>query len=116
MTLDRRQFLIAAGSAAAAATLLNGAPAATAKPRPIHGTTKVTVATGETWGVSRTTRLSVLVVEDGGIITAPSGSSVTLTVNGIEQGSKLVATGGDVTRIVPGTYRRKPASCRALAE
>jgi hypothetical protein len=105
MTLDRRHFLIAAGSAAAAATLLNGAPAATAKPRPIHGTTKVTVATGETWEVSRTTRLSALVVEDGGIITAPSGSSVTLTVNGIEQGSRLVATGGDVTRIMPGTYR-----------
>jgi hypothetical protein len=41
MTLDRRHVLIAAGSAAAAATLLNGAPATTAKPRPNAGGLRV---------------------------------------------------------------------------
>lgn len=104
MALDRRSFLVAAGSAAAAATILNGGTTAVASPRKPQGGS-ITVRSGQTWEVSATTRLRSLTVESGGIIAAPSGHSVTLTVNGVELGSKLISTGGDAARIAPGTYR-----------
>jgi hypothetical protein len=70
----------------------------------VKNVTKV-VATGETWVVDQTTRLSKLTVAEGGIITAPGGYSVTLTVNGVETGGRLVTTKGVDARIAPGTYQ-----------
>ncbi|MCA0295199.1 MAG: hypothetical protein LCH96_07775 [Actinobacteria bacterium] len=104
MPLDRRSFLVAAGTTAAAAGVLLAGDIAVASPLKVRAG-KLTVAAGETWEVSETTRLATLVVEDGGIVTAASGHSVTLTVDGVELGQKLLSTGGDVTRIQPGTYR-----------
>ena len=52
------------------------------------------VATGETWIVTQTTRLSKLTVAPGGIIAAPEHKNVTLTVNGVETGGLLVTTPG----------------------
>lgn len=64
-----------------------------------------TVASGQTWVVSKTTRLCALTIESGGVIAAPSGYSVSLTVNGVETGQKLATTAGVDTVFVPGTYR-----------
>ncbi len=52
----------------------------------------VSVDAGETWIVDRTTRVDVLKIADGAVITAPEGYSLTMTVNGIG------------TPIEPGTY------------
>ncbi|MEV6346198.1 hypothetical protein [Actinoplanes sp. NPDC051851] len=66
---------------------------------------KVTIGSGETWVVSQTTKLSALTLAEGGTISAPAGYSLTLTVNGVETGQKLTATGGTDAAIVAGTYR-----------
>ena len=63
-----------------------------------------TVAAGETWVVSETTRVNVLNVAAGGTVVAPAGYSLTLTVNGVETGQALVTTAGVDTKLVPGIY------------
>lgn len=96
---SRVHALLAVGSLAAAPTLLAPATAhaATAPRR--------TVAAGETWEVTEVTRLGLLVVEEGALLTAPEGYILTLTVNGVETGSALESTYGVTTVIAPGTYR-----------
>ena len=54
--------------------------------------------------LSETAALSRLVIEDGGAIAAPAGYAITLTVNGVETGQKLVETTGTETAIQPGVY------------
>ncbi|MEU4236271.1 hypothetical protein [Actinoplanes sp. NPDC026619] len=76
-----------------------------AAPAAATATSRRTVAAGETWLVPSTTKLSSLTLAAGGTIAAPAGDVLTLTVNGVEQGSKLTATGATTTAIVPGTYR-----------
>ncbi len=77
-----------------------GASAATSR-RP---TEDITVEPGQTYVVPQTIRLHRLTVEPGGSIVAPSGYSLTLTVDGIETGQKLTSTSATDTAIVPGTY------------
>jgi len=64
-----------------------------------------TVATGQTWEVTETTYLSVLVVEEGAIVKAADGFALTMTVNGVETGQALVTTAGFDTAIQPGLYQ-----------
>jgi hypothetical protein len=45
-----------------------------------------------------------LVIAPGATVSAPAGHSLTLTVNGVEMGQKLVTTAGMATAFVPGTY------------
>ena len=52
-----------------------------------------------------TIELDELVIEGGGVLAAPSGHAITLTVNGIETGQALITTDGTETAIQPGTYR-----------
>ena len=63
------------------------------------------VAAGQTYTVAATTRVSAVTIEPGGVLTAPAGHSLTMTVNGVETGQRLVATGGAghrVRRRAPG--------------
>ncbi|MEU6254722.1 hypothetical protein [Streptomyces sp. NPDC047043] len=78
---SRVRALLVVGSVAAAPALLAPATAHAATGR------RRTVAAGETWEVTEVTRLDVLVVEEGAVLTAPEGHSLTLTVNGVETGS-----------------------------
>jgi hypothetical protein len=67
----------------------------------------LTVPAGQTVVVDETTSLTALTVEDGGILAAPAGHSLTLTVGGIETGQALVTTDAVDTRILPGVYTGK---------
>jgi hypothetical protein len=101
MSRMTRRSLPVAGTAAAASLL---APTAVAAP----ATTtyrRLTVRAGETLVVSRTTRVDVLTVAEGGTLTAPDGHSLTLTVDGVETGQALTGTGGSSTAVVAGAYR-----------
>ncbi|WP_277037568.1 sugar ABC transporter ATP-binding protein [Actinacidiphila oryziradicis] len=104
MTQISRRSVLVAGSATAGALLLNPVTAsASATARAAGG--EISVAAGETLVVSRTTRLDRLTIASGGTISAPDGYSLTLTVNGVETGQLLTATGAASTQIAPGTYR-----------
>lgn len=63
-----------------------------------------TVAAGETWTVTETTKLWKLVIEEGATVNTTDGYSLTMTVNGVETGQALVTTAGVDTAFVPGTY------------
>ncbi len=63
-----------------------------------------TVAAGQTWSVATTTSLGNLTIESGGTIVAPSGYSVTMTVDGVETGQQLATTSGVSEKFVPGSY------------
>ncbi len=69
----------------------------------VQGPSK-TVAAGQTWLVSTTTRLGRLTIEAGGAIATPSGYSVTMTVDGVETGQRLATTSGVNEQFVPGSY------------
>lgn len=60
---------------------------------------------GQTWVVSHTTRLHSLTILSGAVIEAPTGKSLTLTVNGVETGQKIEPTDGTDTVVQPGRYR-----------
>ncbi|MDX6351856.1 MAG: hypothetical protein QOF84_6646, partial [Streptomyces sp.] len=60
---------------------------------------------GETKEIPATTRANILVIEEGGTITAPDGYRLSLTVNGVETGGVITATGGTTPTIAAGTYR-----------
>jgi hypothetical protein len=94
MSPTRRSVLIGAFGA----TPLLLAPALTGQ----AGT--ITVASGETYVVTATTRTNQVIIATGGILTAPSGYSLTMTVNGVETGQALTATGAAGTAFLPGTY------------
>ena len=108
--LSRRSALAASGAVGAALLVPNMARAATAS-----GTTSadssaapsgaITVASGETVTISSTTRVSAVTIASGGTLTAPSGYSLTMTVNGVETGQALTATGGADTAFTAGSWR-----------
>jgi hypothetical protein len=87
---------------AAAATALV-APAAAGAAASRCGS--LTVAAGQTYVVPQTTCLRRLTVESGATLAAPSGYSLSLTVNGVETGSELASAKATDTTIAPGTYR-----------
>lgn len=112
----RRSFLIGTTAVAlTAAMCLSGALVAQAAPPasavPAHsggswnGKNSLTVKTGQTAVITKTTTLTSLTVQSGGALVAPQGFTLTLTVNGTETGQKLTATGALETAIVPGSYR-----------
>jgi hypothetical protein len=47
----------------------------------------------------------VVTIERGGVLTAPADYSLTMTVDGLETGQKLVATSTPDTEFVPGAWR-----------
>ncbi|MDT7843111.1 hypothetical protein [Streptomyces justiciae] len=102
MTLITRRSVLIAGTATAGAVLL---PAATATAGTRTTGKKIAVAAGETYELSGTTRVSELSIAEGGIIAAPDGHSLSLTVDGVETGQLLTETGGTATLIQSGTYR-----------
>ncbi|MFI1032916.1 hypothetical protein [Streptomyces sp. NPDC020951] len=109
MTLITRRSILIAGTATAGAVLLPTATA-TATATVTAGAAKtsggtLTVGSGETYEVAVTTRLSRLTVAAGGTLVAPAGHALTLTVDGVETGQLLTATGGTATLIRAGAYR-----------
>jgi hypothetical protein len=107
--VSRRSFLLTGGTAAAAGAVLTGAgatllaPAAKASPSTSPGA--IYVAAGQTYTVAATTRASAVTIEQGGVLTAPAGHSLTMTVNGVETGQALVATSAADTAFVAGQWR-----------
>ena len=102
--VTRRSFLYTGGATAAAGVTLLAPPAAraaTAKPRAAGG---IYVAAGQTYTVAATTRVPAVTIEAGGVLTAPSGCSLTMTVNGVETGQQLVATSAADTAFVAGRW------------
>ncbi|MFF3499462.1 hypothetical protein [Streptomyces sp. NPDC003247] len=100
----RVRVLLALGGLAAAPSLIAPAAARAATPSGAGGRSR-TVSAGETWEVTGITRLDELVVEDGAVLTAPDGHTLTLTVDGVETGSVLDGTYGHATVIPAGAYR-----------
>jgi hypothetical protein len=116
--VSRRSFLLTGGTAAAAGAVTLLAPAARAVPAGAVPTGAVPtgagtaakpggiyVAAGQTYTVPATTRVSAVTIEQGGVLAAPAGHSLTMTVNGVETGQRLVATSAADTAFVPGTWR-----------
>jgi hypothetical protein len=103
----RPRALLVAVAAAFAPTLT--APAVAHAANTTKAGTRITVASGETLELTETTTASVLTIAEGGVITVPDGYSLSLTVNGVETGSKLAELtdgyGGEATAIAAGTYR-----------
>ncbi|MGD0555150.1 MAG: hypothetical protein ABSA93_09250 [Streptosporangiaceae bacterium] len=103
---SRRFFLGAAGTTAGAAavaavlapTVASAAPRAQSEAQ----ADGITVGSGETLVIKKITRTNYLKIEKGATLTAPSGYSLTLTVNGVETGQKLVATDEEVEKV--GSY------------
>ncbi|MER7184653.1 hypothetical protein ABT404_35200 [Streptomyces hyaluromycini] len=104
MTLTSRRSFLIAGSAATAAVLVPVASGtATAAPKAPGRT--ISVAAGETYELAATTKVSELTIGDGGRIVAPDGYDISLTVDGVETGQLLTATGATGTLVQAGTYR-----------
>jgi hypothetical protein len=99
-----RKKVLMAFTAICIATLLTASFAAACNSNP-HWPTSITVAPGETWVVEETTQLHKLIIEEGGLVTAPEGYSLTMTVNGVETGGVLQETAGADTVLAAGTYR-----------
>jgi hypothetical protein len=107
-SLNRRTLLRAAGLGAGALLIPTAFAAGTAAAGALGTVAKsgsISVGDGETVTISSTTRTSLLSIASGGTLTAPSGYILTVTVNGVETGSKLVSTYGVTTLIAAGTYR-----------
>ncbi|MBP2651729.1 MAG: hypothetical protein H6Q74_2554 [Firmicutes bacterium] len=64
----------------------------------------LTVPADTTVTISETTTLSELIINSGGNLVAPSGYSLTLTVDGVETGQELETTNGTDTVFVSGEY------------
>jgi hypothetical protein len=96
-------------AAAMAPTLVAPATAHAASGRSGKEDARIEVAAGETLELTETTTASRLTIEEGGVITAPDGHRLTLTVNGVETGARLAALtdgyGGAAVAIAAGTYR-----------
>jgi hypothetical protein len=109
--VTRRSFLFTGGATAATAAagvtlLAPAAQAATAVPRSRRAAAvSITVASGQTYTVAATTAVSAVTIEQGGVLTAPAGYSLTMTVNGVETGQVLAATSGADTVFAPGSWR-----------
>ncbi|MFJ9711501.1 hypothetical protein [Streptomyces sp. NPDC101234] len=105
MTLTSRRSFLIAGSATAAAVLVPLAASGTATAAPKASGKTISVAAGETYELAATTQVSQLTIGTGGKIVAPTGYDISLTVDGVETGQLLTATGGTATLIQAGTYR-----------
>jgi hypothetical protein len=81
--------------------LLMAVSAAGASPAAPQG---IVVQAGQTLVVDHTIKTCALTIKAGGAITAPTGYSVTLTVNGIETGQVLATTDGVDTVFAPASY------------
>jgi hypothetical protein len=111
MNRDRRS-LAALASAVALIVMIAGVGALLAGCNKVPPTTTTTtiatkekvLAPGEDWPIVETTSLDTLTIGEGATITPPQGKSVTLTVNGTEQGQKLASTAGYDLVFTPGTY------------
>jgi hypothetical protein len=70
------------------------------------GATK-SIDPGSTWEISKTTYLSSLNIADGASIKVPEGCSLTMTVDGVETGQKLVdlKAADGATHLIPGSYK-----------
>ncbi|GGN09903.1 hypothetical protein [Streptomyces fuscichromogenes] len=104
MTLTSRRSFLIAGSAATAAVLVPVA-SGTATAAPVAPGRTISVAAGETYELAATTKVSRLTIGEGGRIVAPDGYDISLTVDGVETGQLLTATGGTATLVQAGTYR-----------
>ncbi|MEU2424310.1 hypothetical protein ABZ619_25400 [Streptomyces sp. NPDC007851] len=104
MTLTSRRSFLIAGSATAAAVLVPAA-SGTATAAPETSGRTISVAAGETYELAATTQVSRLTIGEGGRIVAPDGYDISLTVDGVETGQLLTATGGTATLVQAGTYR-----------
>ncbi|MFT4288600.1 beta strand repeat-containing protein [Nocardioides sp.] len=69
----------------------------------VSGTT-LTVVSGDTCTVSSVSSLTSLTVEEGGILTAPSGYLINLSVNGVDTGSAYDTWPQTTQSIVADTY------------
>jgi hypothetical protein len=108
MTAMTRRSALGASGAAVGAVLLSPGPARAAAGRGAAGqppTGEITVAAGQTVTVSATTRVAAVTIASGGTLTAAAGHSLTMTVNGVETGQALTATGGADTAFVAGSWR-----------
>ena len=109
--VTRRSFLYTGGAAAAAGVTLiapaaaRAATATAAAPAKARTGGGIYVAAGQTYTVAATTRVPAVTIESGGVLTAPSGYSLTMTVNGVETGQQLVATSAADTAFVAGSWR-----------
>ncbi|RLU81836.1 hypothetical protein CTZ27_31610 [Streptomyces griseocarneus] len=89
------------GAALGGALVLRSAAPARRAARPSAST--LTVRGGRTVILEHTTQLCDLTVEPGGVLAAPAGKALVLTVDGVETGTVLTAADG--IRIAPGSYR-----------
>jgi hypothetical protein len=105
LTAPTRRSLLVGGSAAVGALLLPAAAARAASTASPATTGQITVASGQTLVISQTTRTNLLTIASGGTLAAPTGYSLSVTVNGVETGSALTATGATTTAIKAGTYQ-----------
>ena len=101
--LTRRSFLLSGSAVAGVTLLVPAAPAARAGTRAAPAG-RITVASGQTYTVAATTRVSAVTIEAGGVLTAPGGYSLTMTVNGVETGQRLAATDAADTVFTPGRW------------
>ncbi|MGW2047116.1 hypothetical protein ACWCPF_18340 [Streptomyces sp. NPDC001858] len=105
----RPRALLVAVAAAMAPTLVAPASAHAASTKAARRAAAcIEVASGETLELTATTTASCLTIEEGGVITVPDGYRLSLTVNGVETGSRLAALtdgyGGAATAIAAGSY------------
>ncbi|HWC82400.1 MAG TPA: hypothetical protein VG756_20820 [Pseudonocardiaceae bacterium] len=106
MTLITRRHVLVAGTATVGALLVSPAVAGAATATATGTSTdRIIVRSGQTLVISTLTRTGSLTIESGGAITAPSGYRLTMTVDGVDTGEQLTATGGADTAIQPGSYR-----------
>lgn len=106
--LTRRSALAASGAVGAALLAPSAARAAATSSSDASASVpsgEIAVASGETVRISSTTRVGAVTIASGGTLAAPSGYSLTMTVNGVETGQALTATSGAVTAFVAGGWR-----------
>jgi len=96
---------VLAGSTAASATTFGGVATHSGQHGPSQSAHALTVKSGQTAVITKTTTLSALTIQSGGALVAPEGYELTLTVNGVETGQRVISTGATATEIVPGSYR-----------
>ncbi|WP_345444414.1 hypothetical protein [Actinoallomurus vinaceus] len=100
-----RRSIIVAGTTTMGALLCRPAIAGAAATGRTPETDEISVGSGQTYVVRRTTRARLVTIAKGGTIIAPEGHSLTMTIDGVETGGVLTEAGGSDTRIAPGTYR-----------
>jgi hypothetical protein len=111
MNRDRRFLAALVSGLLIVLTLVAAASFATGCSKTPETTTTTTEASkslvvqpGQNYALTGNMQLDTLTIGDGATITPPQGKTVTLTVNGTEQGQKLASTTGYDLVFVPGTY------------